>query len=183
MAGRDGSRRVRRRPDAAGYPELASPFPALPGRRRRRDPSSVNESAGPYSSARSGRFACFFVTYHLPAIRPPSVLRPLAKSRKLPGSGTDTGPGASGPAFGASVPALAPAPRPRWWFDPMAWENSGNSAIIATTVAIANSFINLPPRVCPSHIEIIPLRILVAFIMPITSGLHDGLYKAHESGK
>jgi hypothetical protein len=61
----------------------------------------------------SGRFACFFVTYHLPAIRPPSVLRPLAKSRKLPGSGTDTGPGASGPAFGpATCPTYSPAPPP-----------------------------------------------------------------------
>src|SRR5262249_17887514 len=46
---------------------------------------------GPYSSGRAGRFARFFVTYHLPARRPPSVLKPVAKSTRLPGSGSAIG--------------------------------------------------------------------------------------------
>src|SRR5947209_14160464 len=90
-------------------------------------------------------FPRFCITYHLPARRPPSVLRPLAKSRKLPGSGTETG--ASGPAFGATgYPALGPAPPPPWCFPPRAWEYPGSSAIIATTIAIVRNFIRLTPR-------------------------------------
>jgi hypothetical protein len=76
---------------------------------------SPRHVAGPCGSDRFGRFARFFVTYHFPARRPPTVLRPLAKSMKLPGSGTDTGAGAPGPAFGPTeYPELSPPPCLLW---------------------------------------------------------------------